>query len=143
MIVYQLACPQGHFFEGWFASSQACDRQAAEGQLRCPTCSSPDIRKLPAAPYVKASADAPARPSAASEAKQRGQVVAELRRHLLATTDDVGRRFAEVARRIHYKEEAARNIRGRATVDEALELHEEGVEAYAISPEVFPGEEVH
>ena len=70
-------------------------------------------------------------------------MVAELRRHLVATTDDVGRKFAEIARRIHYKEEASRNIRGRATAEEALELHEEGVEAYAISPEVFPGEEVH
>lgn len=143
MIVYQLACPGGHFFEGWFASSEACDRQAAAGQLRCPTCSTADIRKLPAAPYVKASQDAPARPAADAQAIERGQVVAELRRHLLANTEDVGRKFAEVARRIHYKEEEARNIRGRATIEEALELHEEGVEAHVIPPEVFPGEEVH
>ena len=143
MIVYQLSCSRGHFFEGWFASSKACDQQAAEGQLRCPTCSSADIRKLPAAPYVKASAEVPALPSPDIRSKLRGEMVAELRRHLVATTDDVGRKFAEIARRIHYKEEASRNIRGRATVEEALELHEEGVEAYAISPEVFPGEEVH
>lgn len=143
MIVYQLACPQDHFFEGWFASSRAFETQAAGGQLRCPTCATGDIRKLPAAPYVKTSAEAPVGPSAAASSKLRGQVVAELRNHLLATTDDVGRRFAEIARRIHYKEEAARNIRGRATVEEALELHEEGVEAHVIPPEVFPGEEVH
>lgn len=140
MIVYQLACPQGHFFEGWFASSQACDAQAADGHLRCPTCSSAEIRKLPAAPYVKTSAEAQ---PAEANSKLRGQAVVELRKHLLATTDDVGRKFAEIARRIHYKEEAARNIRGRATVEEALELHEEGVEAHVIPPEVFPGEEVH
>ena len=57
MIVYQLACGQGHYFEGWFASSEACDEQAASGRLQCPTCSTVQVRKLPAAPYVKGSAE--------------------------------------------------------------------------------------
>jgi hypothetical protein len=123
MIVYQLACPQDHFFEGWFASAAACEKQAAEGHLSCPTCASVEVRKLPAAPYVK--------------------VIAALRKHLLANTEDVGRQFAEVARRIHYQEEKARAIRGQATVDEALGLHEEGIEAYAIAPGVLPPENTH
>ena len=141
MIVYQLACPRDHFFEGWFASSQACDEQAADGRLECPMCSSTEIRKLPAAPYVKGSADDHS--NRVAHARQRQQVLATLRKHILASTDDVGRQFAEVARRIHYQEEAKRNIRGIATVDEAVELREEGIEAYAISPEVLSSEEVH
>src|SRR5688572_27129954 len=107
MIVYQLACPQDHFFEGWFASAAACEQQAAEGHLSCPTCASGEIRKLPAAPYVKgSSAEAPPVSPAL-----RAKVIAALRQHLLANTDDVGHRFAEVARRIHYQEEEARGIR--------------------------------
>ncbi|MDQ3025531.1 MAG: DUF1178 family protein [Pseudomonadota bacterium] len=141
MIVYQLACGRGHFFEGWFASSEACDRQSAEGRLECPACSSAEVRKLPAAPYVKGSTDGA--PDGAAQALLRQKVAAELRKHLLANTDDVGRDFAEVARRIHYQEEAARNIRGQVTVRQAVELHDEGIEAYAIGPGILPSEEMH
>ena len=144
MIVYALTCGQGHSFEGWFASSQACEQQAADGLLECPTCSSPEIRKLPSAPYVKGATHAPAPEAAGQQAQLRQKVLAALRTHILATTEDVGRAFAEVARRIHYQEEKARNIRGQVTADEAAELHEEGIEAYAISPEVLPSPgEVH
>src|SRR5689334_11197350 len=105
MIVYQMACARGHYFEGWFASGEACERQAAAGQLQCPACSSTEVRKLPAAPHVHTSAPAAAAP--AGGAGRREALVA-LRNLILASTEDVGRRFAEVARRIHYKEEEAR-----------------------------------
>jgi hypothetical protein len=139
MIVYQLACGQGHFFEGWFASSEACDRQAASGDLQCPACSSADVRKLPSAPYVKSSGES----AAADAARARAHALQALRTFIVTNTEDVGRRFAEVARRMHYQEEKARNIRGQVTSEEAAELHEEGVPAFAISPEVIPSEEVH
>ena len=73
----------------------------------------------------------------------RSEVLAALRRFILENTEDVGRKFPEVARRIHYKEETARGIRGRVTPDEAAELAEEGVTTFAVSPEVLPSEEVH
>ena len=146
MIVYQLGCSEGHFFEGWFASSEACEQQTAAGHLQCPTCASLEVRKLPSAPYVKGSNAPAAEPSGAlspDDAKLRRRAIAELREFLLANTDDVGKRFAEVARRIHYKEEQARNIRGRVSSDEAVELHEEGIEAYAIPGDILPSEEIH
>jgi hypothetical protein len=147
MIVYQLACAQGHFFEGWFASAEACDRQVLAGQLQCPACSSTQVRKLPAAPHVRASSAVPSGPAPGTEpaidASERGKVIAALRRYILATTENVGRGFAEAARRIHYREEAPRGIRGQVTAEEAAELREEGVAAIAIAPEVLPSEEVH
>jgi len=66
-----------------------------------------------------------------------------LRKFILENTDNVGRRFAEVARRIHYQEEEARGIRGQVTPEEAADLRDEGVSTYAISSEVIPSEEVH
>jgi hypothetical protein len=146
MIVYQLACDHDHYFEGWFASSEACERQAAAGQLQCPNCASLEVRKLPSAPYVKSShASAPEQPAAmsADDGKLRRQAIKHLRQFLLANTDDVGTRFAEVARRIHYKEEQERNIRGQVSREEALELHEEGIEAFAIPGDVLQSEEIH
>ncbi len=143
MIVYQLACARDHFFEGWFASALACDQQAAAGQLQCPNCSSAEIRKLPSAPHVHTSAGevAPAQPAA--EESLRREALVTLRKFILANTDDVGRQFAEVARRIHYQEEEARGIRGLVTAEEAQELREEGVQSYTVSPEVIPTGEVH
>ncbi len=142
MIVYQLACGEGHFFEGWFASSEACDQQAATGRLQCPTCASAEVRKLPSAPYVKGAIETGV-DTAAQAAQRRGEALKSLRHFILANTENVGSRFAEVARRMHYEEEAARNIRGQVTADEAAALHEEGVPVLAVSPEVIPSEEIH
>lgn len=141
MIVYQLACPQGHRFEGWFASAEACTEQAHSGALQCPTCASADIRKMPSAPHVRTTA-------AAAEAKvepdKRREAIDALRTLVLASTEDVGRKFAEIARRIHYKEEAARNIRGQVTAEEAEELREEGVETLTLPAGILPdGGEIH
>jgi len=142
MIVYQLACPGGHFFEGWFASAEACENQAAAGRLQCPTCASSEVRKLPSAPHVHtSSAEAPS--GAERDARVREEAIAMLRKLIVSSTENVGRRFADVARRIHYKEEEARAIRGRVSADEASELADEGIEAYVVPPEINLSEEVH
>jgi hypothetical protein len=146
MIVYQLACEQDHFFEGWFASAEAHARQAEAGQLECPSCGSAEVRKLPAAPHVHTSggSSAPARTAAPpAEAKLRGDALKAVREFILANTEDVGREFAEIARRIHYKEEEARSIRGQVTGEQAEELAEEGVPAFPISSEIIPSGEIH
>lgn len=49
-------------------------------------------------------------------------------RHVVANTEDVGERFADEARRMHYGDAEARSIRGQASVREAVELMEEGIE---------------
>jgi hypothetical protein len=77
------------------------------------------------------------------EAALRGKALGALRKFILANTEDVGRRFAEVARRMHYGEEESRGIRGQATIGEAAELAEEGIPAVAVSAEVLPTEEMH
>ncbi len=143
MIVYQLTCGRGHFFEGWFASAQACEKQAEAGQLQCPSCSSPDVRKLPSAPHVHTSGGeaAPAQPR--SEPQIKREALLALRKFILSNTENVGREFAEVARRIHYEEEESRGIRGEVTAEEAEELREEGVPAYSVPAEVIPSEEIH
>ena len=141
MIIYPLRCAEGHDFEGWFASAQACERQAAANQLQCPSCGSADVVKLPSAPHVHTGESPPA-PDAAATAARR-EAVAKLRDLILANTENVGRQFAEVARRIHYKEEESRNIRGQVTAEEAEGLREEGVETLTLPPNFFPTGEVH
>ena len=53
-------------------------------------------------------------------------------RHVVVNTEDVGQRFAEEARRMHYGEVKTRNIRGQASQREAVELLEEGIEVMAL-----------
>lgn len=144
MIIYQMACDQDHHFEGWFASPEACEKQVEDGLLECPTCASSNITRLPSAPHVRTSSapDAPATMPVANAAA-RSEVLLALRKFILENTDNVGRKFAEVARRIHYLEEEARGIRGQVTPEEAAELSEEGVTTFAISSEVISSEEVH
>jgi len=133
MIVYALSCNAGHAFEGWYASPEAFEKLSAAGHLECPPCGTKRVDKRPSAPYVHTQGSAP---PPTPKAIDRDKAIGELRAFLLANTEDVGRKFAEIARRIHYGEEAHRGIRGRVTPEEATELQEEGVNAVSISADL-------
>lgn len=126
MIRYKLVCPHEHEFEGWFASSSAFDAQAQAGELSCPVCGSGEVQKALMAPNVagtkKHGVQAPLDP------QKIFQMMSALRRHVEAYCDDVGDDFAEEARRIHFGESEERGIYGRASLEEACELIEEGIE---------------
>ena len=51
---------------------------------------------------------------------------------MLEHTEDVGERFADEARRIHYGEVARRGIRGQATRGDAEALRDEGSEVMSL-----------
>ena len=53
-------------------------------------------------------------------------------RHVLANTEDVGDRFADQARAMHYGDDEPRSIRGQTTQREAVELIEEGIDVMAL-----------
>lgn len=143
MIVYNLTCGNDHRFEGWFASSAEFDRQQQATQLNCPLCGNTSITKGLHAPYVNTgSAEPPpakpvpaGQPSATPAAGQYMNVGAEVMRmieQIIANTEDVGNKFPEEARKIHYKESPERNIRGNASPDEVEELRDEGIEVVAV-----------
>ena len=132
MIKYRLQCTHGHEFEGWFASSASYDAQVAAGQLTCPECNSREVGKSIMAPNVavRTRSDA-AVPDDEGPSRYRN-LVREVTRVLAAASEDVGARFPEEARKIHYREVEQRAIRGTASLDEARELVEEGVEIMAL-----------
>jgi len=128
MIKYRLQCADGHEFEAWFASSASYDAQAANAHISCPECDSHEVGKSIMAPNVALHArgrddDPPARYR---------NLVREVARAVVAGSEDVGDRFPEEARKIHYREVAQRAIRGTASSDEARALIEEGVEIMAL-----------
>ena len=129
MKVFNLHCEQGHAFEGWFASVEAFDAQLAGGQLQCPVCGSTAISKALSAPRLNLGA-APQQQrqvAAMPTAEQMQALFLKMAREIVASTEDVGEKFAEEARRIHYKEAPERGIRGVTSKDEAEALEEEGI----------------
>jgi len=138
MKVLDLNCQHGHVFEGWFASEDDFQSQKARALVQCPMCGDARIEKRLSAPRLNLGAQAPAAgpapqspgpaPAAAAASRQALQA-AWLRasRELVAKSEDVGERFAAEARRMHHGETEARAIRGQATVEQAVELLEEGI----------------
>jgi hypothetical protein len=138
MIVFDLLCAHGHAFEGWFASGEEFDRQKEARLVTCPVCDGSDIERRPSAKVrvAKASHAAPAPVPAAHGDAIAGippELLAKLR-EVVRNTEDVGERFPEEARKIHYDEAPARSIRGQASREEAQELADEGIDFSPLPP---------
>jgi hypothetical protein len=135
MKVLNLRCGQHHAYEGWFASEEDFVAQTERAEVACPLCGDTEVVRLPSAPRLKVSrhaapVEAPRR-GGGSEVTLQSQWLRALR-HVMSTTEDVGERFPEEARRIHYGEVEERGIRGRATREDADALREEGIEVMAL-----------
>jgi hypothetical protein len=152
MIRYTLACPDAHAFEAWFSNSAAFEEQQSEGLLVCPVCGSTAIDRALMAPSVSTSRSRESRPDKSRQdnsesvrvanvpeksAPETQEVVAalrKLRQHLTQNAENVGNRFAEEARRIHYEESEKRAIYGEATREDAKDLAEEGIDFHPLPP---------
>ncbi len=162
MKVLNLRCENGHGFEGWFASHDDFLTQNGARQIECPLCANSVIVKMPSAPRLNlgprdatapearalAQADAAASPhappadhpaGAADTSTPTSEWMAQAQahwlqavRHVLAHTEDVGSKFAQEARRMHYGEAEVRGIRGQATRDERMALEDEGIEVASL-----------
>ena len=152
MIRFQLRCDRGDSFEAWFRNNPDYDLQRAGGQIACPACGSAVVEKAIMAPAVlsgrriepAAPAPGPSAPAAAPETPvpvvnevprlaanpelaKAMEMMREIGKQVRANSDYVGPRFAEEARKIHYKEAPPRRIYGEATGTEVQELAEEGI----------------
>ncbi len=151
MIVFDLKCEEGHQFESWFRSSSAYEEQRDAGFVECPYCGSSVVEKAPMAPNVAAKGnqktsapaisveDAPApapavgaavtpSPELRALAEKAASAMAELHAHVEKNCENVGDKFAEEARKIHYGESEERGIYGESSLEEAEELLEEGID---------------
>ena len=136
MIVYNLRCKNAHEFEGWFRDSAAFDEQAAAKKLICPVCETRKVEKAIMAPALSTAVGKAKSAPTGDEMRQMRQFVTGLRKHIEANADYVGPNFPEEARKIHYGETEERHIYGEATVEEAKELVEEGVDVAPLPPDM-------
>ncbi len=131
MISFNLVCSNAHEFEGWFASGSEYESQKERGLVECPVCGDKSVEKGLMAPSVSTSrkrAEPPVPVAMNAEQQKMMAQIRELTRKMREGAENVGDRFAEEARKIHYGETEARGIYGKATPVEAESLVEEGVE---------------
>jgi hypothetical protein len=131
VIAYNLACAQGHEFEGWFQNSKAYDSQAKTGALVCPICGNDKIAKAIMAPAVTGTS----RAKGSAEAKRVRQYMTGLRKFIETNADYVGPKFPEEARKIHYGETEERHIYGESTLAQAKDMIEEGIRIAPMPPD--------
>ncbi len=153
MIRYRLVCVKGHEFESWFADSAAYDKQAKRKLVTCPHCGSAKVEKAIMAPRLAGSkkrartmevpsapaempAPVPETPAPVAMVSPQEQEfrakLKELREHLTKNADNVGAKFPEEARKMHYGEAEHRSIYGVASPEEAKDLAEEGIEFHPL-----------
>lgn len=148
MIVFDLQCGNAHVFEAWFGSSADFASQNRRKLISCPVCNDDRVKKAVMAPNVAAkgnqiSSVAPKQDRQAvatiepgssagqptpAEMKRMMEIMSEFQAKVEATHENVGDRFAEESRKIHYGEMEHKLIYGEATLAEAAELHEEGID---------------
>ena len=137
MMRFALCCERDHAFEAWFGGNADLDEQRERGLVECPHCGSTRVGRALMAPALSTGRRKDARREAGAQALTNARdatvraKMAELARHVRDNTTDVGARFPEEARRIHFGEAEERAIRGRASPQEARSLVEDGV---AIAP---------
>jgi hypothetical protein len=154
IIIYDLECEYSHRFEGWFRSNEDFDDQREQKLLTCPACGTSAIRKVPSRINIGgkvdvrfAQPDIEALEPLTSTAERANSVevatafvmARQAIQALINHSEDVGDRFAEEARKIHYEEAPVRAIRGQASLEEFEELRDEGIEIIALP--ILPSEE--
>ncbi len=136
MILYDLNCSNGHKFEAWFKDSNGFDTQSKRGEIECPMCSDTDVGKAPMAPRInKSTAERKPRRGekrAKEVARKILNAVNDVQRHVEENFENVGDKFADEARAIHYGEAEERGIFGEASDDEASDLEDEEIPFYRI-----------
>lgn len=131
MIRYTLRCEADHGFEGWFRSSTDFEEQRQRRLLECPLCGSSEVDRGIMAPAV-AKAHDPV--EAAAKARQLRQFFTQVRKHVEENADYVGDKFPDEARAIHYGDAQERQIYGEASLEDAHDLLEEGIEVLPLPP---------
>jgi hypothetical protein len=129
VIHYSLVCDKSHKFDGWFASAAAYDAQKTRGLVTCPICLTAEVDKALMAPSIgRAGPEKVALAIGHPQQRQLREAMQALRNKVTSEADYVGDKFAEEARKIHFKEVDQRGIYGEATREEVAALVEDGVD---------------
>lgn len=133
MIVFDLQCRDGgETFEAWFRSNADFEEQREAGLVQCPVCQSVNVDKAPMAPRV------PSKGSVSPIAR-----LAEMQGELLRNSRWVGDKFTDTARAMHLGEIEAEQVHGKATLEQAKSLVDDGIPVAPLPLPVTPPNQVN
>lgn len=132
MIVFDLVCEHDHEFEGWFKDAAEFVAQQNTGLLTCPVCGTDNIVKVPSASHISIGNKDKQLAELANLQQEAAALVNKITDYVTKNFEDVGEEFAQVARKMHYGQEDERNIYGSASMEEARELNEEGIDIFPL-----------
>jgi hypothetical protein len=127
VIIYDLKCEKGHKFEGWFKDRSAFENQKSKRLIACPVCGNSDVEMIPSTMSIMAR-DTKAINRENVEELSMPRAIKLFHEYLNKNFDDVGKKFADIALKIHHGKEEKRNIKGTTTESEEDILREEGVQ---------------
>ena len=132
MIVFDLICEEQHEFEGWFRNSEEFETQQSTGLLTCPVCGTEEVTKLLSPSRLNFGKMEKQALDLLAIQNDAQQLISRINKYINTHFEDVGGAFADEARKMHYGETDERNIRGSATVEEAHDLFEEGIDIFPV-----------
>lgn len=130
MIVYDLQCPNGHVFEGWFEDGASYEVQQGQGLITCPVCNDGAVQRIPAPFAIKGAAAG--RRSEIDPQTGAAILARAMHDYMEKNFDNVGAEFAKEALKMHYGAAEQRNIRGVSTAREEEVLRKEGVSFFKL-----------
>ena len=126
MIKYNLICKCSKTFESWFASSLEFDLLLKKKIIKCIYCLSSEVKKTVMSPRLTRKSNQVFKKTKFQK-NIRKQLI-NFKKYMEKNCEDVGERFPQEARNIHYDKKTSKGIYGKATPKETLELIEEGID---------------
>ena len=126
MIKYNLICKCGKTFESWFSSSSEFDSLCKKKFIKCIYCESHSVKKTVMAPRLTRKSNQLLKKNKSQ--KNIKKKLINFKKYIEKNCENVGERFPQEARNIHYDKKTSRSIYGKATPEETSELIEEGID---------------
>ena len=132
MIKYLLECNNKHEFESWFSESKEYENLRQKKLIECIFCKSRDIDKSIMSPNVVGKNKIAERKFNNKEFNKIKKDLIKMRKFVEKNFEFVGDKFSKEVREIYYNKKNNKNIYGTATLEERLELKEEGIDLVSI-----------
>ena len=132
MIKYLLKCKNKHEFESWFSESKEFEKLKKRKLIECIFCRSKDVDKSIMSPNVVAKNNIVEKKFNGKEFNKIKKDLIKIRKFVEKNFEFVGDRFTREIRDIYYDNKKNKNIYGTATLEEKLELKEEGIDLASV-----------
>ena len=132
MIKYLRKCNNKHDFDSWFSESKEYEKLKKKNLIECIFCTSKDVSKSIMSPNIVVKKKAEEKKFNNNEFNKIKKDLIRMRKFIEKNFKFVGDKFPKEAREIYYDNKKNKNIYGTATLEERLELEEEGIDLASI-----------